>query len=170
MRQDLGRLDPHRRPVALLDLESGRPGKRRAESHVNVGRSLAGGKRQGSVGYFYEPTLIADLAQDDEAASDVGLGIPWSLIDVAGIEAIEYAFVSGEGSLLYRPRIHLAVDGKPGNVKRLLQPEWHSVSCVLTAGKGGLLTVVRLSDSPTPGAITITTDGKEYRVKTEKQP
>jgi betaine-aldehyde dehydrogenase len=27
---------------------------------------LAGGKQQGSVGYFYEPTLIADLSQDDE--------------------------------------------------------------------------------------------------------
>lgn len=35
----------------------------RAPSHT---RLLAGGKQQGSVGYFYEPTLIADLAQDDE--------------------------------------------------------------------------------------------------------
>ncbi len=29
-------------------------------------RVLAGGKRHGEVGYFYEPTLIADLKQDDE--------------------------------------------------------------------------------------------------------
>jgi betaine-aldehyde dehydrogenase len=29
-------------------------------------RLLAGGKRAGDVGYFYEPTLIADLHQDDE--------------------------------------------------------------------------------------------------------
>jgi betaine-aldehyde dehydrogenase len=27
---------------------------------------LAGGRQQGTVGYFYEPTLVADLAQDDE--------------------------------------------------------------------------------------------------------
>ncbi len=35
----------------------------RAPAHA---RLLAGGKQQGSVGYFYEPTLIADLRQDDE--------------------------------------------------------------------------------------------------------
>jgi betaine-aldehyde dehydrogenase len=35
----------------------------RAPSHARV---LAGGQQQGAVGYFYEPTLIADLAQDDE--------------------------------------------------------------------------------------------------------
>ena len=35
----------------------------RAPSHARV---LAGGRQQGTVGYFYEPTLIADLAQDDE--------------------------------------------------------------------------------------------------------
>jgi betaine-aldehyde dehydrogenase len=29
-------------------------------------RVLTGGKRHGEVGYFYEPTLIADLKQDDE--------------------------------------------------------------------------------------------------------
>jgi betaine-aldehyde dehydrogenase len=35
----------------------------RAPSHA---RLLAGGRQQGTVGYFYEPTLVADLAQDDE--------------------------------------------------------------------------------------------------------
>ncbi len=35
----------------------------RAPDHARV---LAGGRQQGEVGYFYEPTLIADLAQDDE--------------------------------------------------------------------------------------------------------
>jgi betaine-aldehyde dehydrogenase len=35
----------------------------RAPAHA---RLLAGGKQQGSVGFFYEPTLIADLRQDDE--------------------------------------------------------------------------------------------------------
>ena len=35
----------------------------RAPDHARV---LAGGRRQGEVGYFYEPTLIADLQQDDE--------------------------------------------------------------------------------------------------------
>jgi len=35
----------------------------RAPAHA---RLLAGGKQQGSVGFFYEPTLIADLHQDDE--------------------------------------------------------------------------------------------------------
>ena len=35
----------------------------RAPDHA---RLLAGGKQQGQVGYFYEPTLIADLRQDDE--------------------------------------------------------------------------------------------------------
>ena len=35
----------------------------RAPGHARV---LAGGRRQGEVGYFYEPTLIADLQQDDE--------------------------------------------------------------------------------------------------------
>jgi betaine-aldehyde dehydrogenase len=29
-------------------------------------RLLAGGRRQGEVGYFFEPTLVADLEQDDE--------------------------------------------------------------------------------------------------------
>ena len=35
----------------------------RAPEHARV---LAGGRRQGGVGFFYEPTLIADLHQDDE--------------------------------------------------------------------------------------------------------
>lgn len=35
----------------------------RAPDHARV---LAGGRRQGEVGYFYEPTLIADMQQDDE--------------------------------------------------------------------------------------------------------
>lgn len=35
----------------------------RAPGHARV---LAGGRRQGEVGYFYEPTLVADLQQDDE--------------------------------------------------------------------------------------------------------
>ena len=35
----------------------------RAPDHARV---LAGGQQQGSVGFFYEPTLIADLHQDDE--------------------------------------------------------------------------------------------------------
>jgi len=35
----------------------------RAPDHA---RLLAGGRQQGDVGYFYEPTLIADLEQDDE--------------------------------------------------------------------------------------------------------
>jgi betaine-aldehyde dehydrogenase len=35
----------------------------RAPDHA---RLLAGGRQQGDVGYFYEPTLIADLRQDDE--------------------------------------------------------------------------------------------------------
>ena len=35
----------------------------RAPAHAGL---LAGGKQQGSVGFFYEPTLIADLDQDDE--------------------------------------------------------------------------------------------------------
>ena len=35
----------------------------RAPDHA---RLLAGGRQQGSVGFFYEPTLIADLRQDDE--------------------------------------------------------------------------------------------------------
>lgn len=35
----------------------------RAPEHARV---LAGGRRQGAVGFFYEPTLIADLQQDDE--------------------------------------------------------------------------------------------------------
>src|SRR6476469_2396341 len=35
----------------------------RAPEHARV---LAGGRRQGAVGFFYEPTLIADLHQDDE--------------------------------------------------------------------------------------------------------
>ena len=35
----------------------------RAPDHARV---LAGGQQQGSVGFFFEPTLIADLQQDDE--------------------------------------------------------------------------------------------------------
>ena len=35
----------------------------RAPSHAKV---MVGGQRQGDVGYFYEPTVIADLKQDDE--------------------------------------------------------------------------------------------------------
>jgi betaine-aldehyde dehydrogenase len=35
----------------------------RLPDHASV---AAGGKRQGSVGYFYEPTVLADLQQDDE--------------------------------------------------------------------------------------------------------
>ncbi|HEU5456942.1 MAG TPA: aminobutyraldehyde dehydrogenase, partial [Nocardioides sp.] len=35
----------------------------RAPDHARV---LAGGQQQGSVGFFFEPTLIADLKQDDE--------------------------------------------------------------------------------------------------------
>ncbi|MGH3336309.1 MAG: aldehyde dehydrogenase family protein, partial [Nocardioides sp.] len=35
----------------------------RAPEHARV---LAGGQQQGSVGFFFEPTLIADLKQDDE--------------------------------------------------------------------------------------------------------
>ncbi len=35
----------------------------RAPEHARV---LAGGRQQGAVGFFYEPTLIADLHQDDE--------------------------------------------------------------------------------------------------------
>jgi betaine-aldehyde dehydrogenase len=35
----------------------------RAPDHSRV---LAGGRQQGTEGYFYEPTLIADLEQDDE--------------------------------------------------------------------------------------------------------
>jgi betaine-aldehyde dehydrogenase len=40
--------------------------KRLVERAPDHSRVLAGGKQQGSVGYFYEPTLIADLEQDDE--------------------------------------------------------------------------------------------------------
>jgi betaine-aldehyde dehydrogenase len=35
----------------------------RAPDHARI---LAGGKQQGDAGYFYEPTLIADVQQDDE--------------------------------------------------------------------------------------------------------
>jgi betaine-aldehyde dehydrogenase len=35
----------------------------RAPDHARV---LAGGARQGATGYFYEPTVVADLRQDDE--------------------------------------------------------------------------------------------------------
>ena len=33
-------------------------------------RVLAGGGRQGDAGYFYEPTVVADLRQDDEMIQD----------------------------------------------------------------------------------------------------
>ena len=42
----------------------------RAPAHA---RLLAGGKQQGSVGYFYEPTLIADLRPGRRARAEGGL-------------------------------------------------------------------------------------------------
>ena len=39
----------------------------RAPDHARV---LAGGARQGDTGYFYEPTVVADLRQDDEMIQD----------------------------------------------------------------------------------------------------
>ena len=43
----------------------------RLPDHASV---AAGGKRQGSVGYFYEPTVLAGLQQDDEQSQNVIFG------------------------------------------------------------------------------------------------
>jgi betaine-aldehyde dehydrogenase len=43
----------------------------RAPTHAQV---LAGGSRQGSSGYFYTPTVVADLLQDDELIQDEVFG------------------------------------------------------------------------------------------------
>jgi betaine-aldehyde dehydrogenase len=43
----------------------------RAPDHARV---LAGGSRQGTTGYFYEPTVVADLHQDDEMIQDEVFG------------------------------------------------------------------------------------------------
>ena len=43
----------------------------RTPDHARV---LAGGSRQGSSGYFYEPTVVADLRQDDELIQDEVFG------------------------------------------------------------------------------------------------
>ena len=43
----------------------------RAPDHARV---LAGGSRQGTTGYFYEPTVVADLLQDDEMIQDEVFG------------------------------------------------------------------------------------------------
>ncbi len=43
----------------------------RAPAHANV---LTGGARQGETGFFYEPTVVADLRQDDEMIQDEVFG------------------------------------------------------------------------------------------------
>jgi betaine-aldehyde dehydrogenase len=43
----------------------------RAPGHA---RLLAGGARQGTTGFFYEPTVVADLLQDDELIQDEVFG------------------------------------------------------------------------------------------------
>ena len=43
----------------------------RAPDHARV---LAGGSRQGTTGFFYEPTVVADLRQDDEMIQDEVFG------------------------------------------------------------------------------------------------
>ena len=43
----------------------------RAPDHARV---LAGGSRQGDTGFFYEPTVVADLRQDDEMIQDEVFG------------------------------------------------------------------------------------------------
>lgn len=107
--------------------------------------------------------VVGGAASYDLGIEDLGLGIPWSLVDVAGIEALAERLGGGltptDGGLLYRPHIHLGLkSADPVDVYALLAPEWHALGCVLTEGRGGQITVVDLGDDADLDAVEITVD------------
>lgn len=107
-------------------------------------------------------TTSADGANYDAAGGatsydlgqrQLGLGIPWSRVDVAGIEAMRARF----GGVLQQAANHPGFDGEPVEAEafiqqRLLRP----YGLILTQLRAGLLGVVRIGDALPLGALELT--------------
>lgn len=79
----------------------------------------------------------------DLGVPNVGAGVPWQLVDVAGIERMRDRM----GDLLRVDAIHMGKDGEPMAALEWLSSLWRPYGGVVTGGQGGRVTVALFADS-----------------------